>query len=123
MALMTGNTETPDETHVYKLLTGADWKAAAAMGVTCTEIDETDGYVHLSSRAQVTETARLHFAGAEGVRLLRYAVADLPPLKWEASRGGQLFPHLYGPLEVSLAEAVWQLLPGPDGQFRFPEDY
>lgn len=123
MALMTANNETPDETYVYKLLTGADWQAASGMGVTCTEIDEQDGYVHLSSRAQVAETARLHFAGAEGVRLLRFAVADLPPLEWEVSRGGQLFPHLYGPLEVSLADAVWHLLPGPDGQFRFPEEY
>ncbi len=59
--------------HVYKLLTGADWKAASAMGVTCTELDERDGYVHLSTRVQVAETARLHFAGAEGVRLLRFA--------------------------------------------------
>lgn len=119
---MTVMSETGD-IHVYKLLTGADWKAASAMGVTCTELDERDGYVHLSTRVQVAETARLHFAGAEGVRLLRFAVADLPPLKWEPSRGGQLFPHLYAPLEVSLADAVWQLLPGPDGALRLPEDY
>jgi len=112
-----------DEIHVYKLLTGQDWKAAARMGITCTALDEADGYVHLSSRAQVAETARLHFAGAEGVRLLRFAVADLPPLKWEPSRGGQLFPHLYAPLDVSMADAVWQLLAGPDGALRLPEDY
>ena len=119
---MAGMSET-DETHVYKLLTGADWQAAAGMGVTCTEVDETDGYVHLSTRTQVADTLRLHFAGAEGVRLLRFDVGDLPPLTWEPSRGGQLFPHLYGPLEVSLAEAVWQLLPGPDGALRLPEAY
>ena len=123
MAGMSAHDETPDETHVYKLLTGADWQAATGMGVTCTELDEQDGYVHLSTRAQVAETARLYFAGADGVRLLRFAVADLPPLKWEESRGGQLFPHLYAPLEVSLADAVWQLLPGPDGALRLPEDY
>jgi uncharacterized protein (DUF952 family) len=111
------------ETHVYKLLTGDDWKAAEIFGVTCAEVDEKDGYVHLSTRAQVTETARLHFAGADGVRLLRFAVADLPPLKWEPSRGGQMFPHLYAPLEVSLAEAVWHLMRGADGMLRFPEDY
>jgi uncharacterized protein (DUF952 family) len=112
-----------DEPHVYKLLTGADWQAACALGVSATELDERDGYVHLSTRRQVAETARLHFAHAEGVRLLRFAVADLPDLTWEASRGGQLFPHLYAPLEVSLAEAVWQLLPGPDGALRLPEEY
>ena len=103
------------ETHVYKLLTGADWQAASTVGVTCAEVDEKDGYVHLSTREQVTETARLHFAGAEGVRLL--------PLTWEPSRGGQMFPHLYAPLEVSLAEAVWHLMRGADGALRFPEDY
>ena len=119
MADMTETTET----HVFKLLTGSDWKAATEMGVTCAGIDVQDGYVHLSTRDQVAETARLHFAGADGVRLLRFDVADLPPLKWEPSRGGQLFPHLYAPLEISLAEAVWQLLPGPDGALRFPEDY
>ncbi len=112
-----------NETHVYKLLTGGDWKAASANGVTSAGIDETDGYVHLSTRSQVVETARLHFAGAEGVRLLRFAVADLPPLTWEESRGGQMFPHLYAPLEVSRADAVWQLLPGPDGALLFPEVY
>jgi uncharacterized protein (DUF952 family) len=111
------------ETHVYKLLTGADWQAASTVGVTCAGVDEKDGYVHLSTREQVTETARLHFAGAEGVRLLRFAVADLPPLTWEPSRGGQKFPHLYAPLEVSLAEAVWHLMRGADGSLRFPEDY
>jgi uncharacterized protein (DUF952 family) len=119
---MTGMSDT-NETHVYKLLTGADWKAASANGVTSAAIDETDGYVHLSTRSQVAGTAKLHFAGAEGVRLLRFAVADLPPLTWEASRGGQMFPHLYAPLEVSLADAVWQLLPGADGALRFPEVY
>jgi len=93
------------------------------LGVTCTALDERDGYVHLSTRAQVAETARLHFAGAEGVRLLRYAVADLPPLKWEPSRGGQMFPHLYARLEISLADAVWRLLPDASGALVLPEDY
>lgn len=112
-----------NDLYVYKLLTGADWEAASALGVTCTALDERDGYVHLSTRAQVAETARLHFAGAEGVRLLRYAVADLPPLKWEPSRGGQIFPHLYARLEISLADTVWRLLPDATGALVLPEDY
>ena len=111
------------ETHVYKLLTGDDWQAASAAGVTSVAIDQQDGYVHLSTRAQVEETARLHFASAKGIRLLRFAVADLPPLTWEPSRGGKMFPHLYAPLEVSRADAVWQLLRGADGALHFPEDY
>jgi uncharacterized protein (DUF952 family) len=105
------------------LLTGDDWQAASAAGVTSVAIDQQDGYVHLSTRTQVEETARLHFASAKGVRLLRFAVADLPPLTWEPSRGGKMFPHLYAPLEVSRADAVWQLRRGEDGALHFPEDY
>ena len=111
------------ETYVYKLLTADDWATASALGVTATEIDEADGYVHLSTRAQAAETARLHFAGRGPVRLLRFAVADLPELTWEPSRGGQLFPHLYAPLEVSLAEAAWHLMPDAAGVPRMPEEY
>ncbi|MCA8899954.1 MAG: DUF952 domain-containing protein [Hyphomonas sp.] len=111
------------ETYVYKLLTGADWATASELGVTATEIDAADGYVHLSTRAQTAETARLHFAGKGPVRLLRFAVADLPDLTWEPSRGGQMFPHLYAPLEVSLADCVWTLQPGPDGAPLMPEEY
>ncbi|MEZ5945510.1 MAG: DUF952 domain-containing protein [Hyphomonas sp.] len=111
------------ETHVYKLLTADDWKTACELGVTATGIDEADGYVHLSTRAQAAETARLHFSGKGPVRLLRFDIGDLPELTWEASRGGQMFPHLYAPLEVSLAEAVWLLVPDADGAPQMPEEY
>ena len=110
------------ETHVYKLLAAPDWAAAQAAGITATALDEGDGYVHLSTRAQVAETARLHYANKAETRLLRFAVSELPPLKWEPSRGGQLFPHLYGALEIAKAEAVWMLALDADGVPCMPED-
>ena len=111
------------ETHVYKLLTGLQWEAACAAGTTDVPIDREDGYIHFSTRAQVAETARLYFSDAPDVRLLRFSVDALPPLKWEASRGGQLFPHLYAPLEVARADAVWRLAKSADGAPLMPEDF
>jgi uncharacterized protein (DUF952 family) len=106
---------------VYKLLSEADWQAAEAGGVTMTALDIADGYVHLSTASQVTETARRYYSGAARVKLLRFDLARLGDIRWEKSRGGELFPHLYGPLEIAKAEASWWLLPGADGAPIFPE--
>ncbi|MFN7056942.1 DUF952 domain-containing protein [Hyphomonas sp.] len=107
---------------VYKLLTAAEWQEAEAIGVTATALDTADGYVHLSAAGQLAETARRHFAGKGSVRLLRFDASALDHLRWEASRNGELFPHVYGPLRVSDAElSVW-LDPGPDGVLLIPED-
>jgi len=100
---------------VYKLLSEADWAKALAGGITATDLDMTDGYVHLSTAEQVRETARRHYSGQPRVRLLRFSPEKLGEVRWEASRGGEIFPHLYGPLEITRAEAAWWLLPGPDG--------
>ena len=83
---------------VYKLLTEADWALAEASGATATALDVADGYVHLSTHAQVRETARRYFSGQVRVRLLRFDPAALGDIRWEKSRSGELFPHLYGPL-------------------------
>jgi len=110
-------------THVYKLLTPTDWAKAQADGVTATALDAADGYVHLSTRDTAAETARLHYAGQKDVRLLEFAVADLSPLKWEPSRGGTLFPHLYGALEIGRATRSWTLMQDADGVPVLPEDF
>ncbi len=109
------------ETHIYKLLTGAELEAAQASGVTDVPVDREDGYVHFSTKAQVQETADKYFKGRGVVHLVRFAVEALPPLKWEESRRGQLFPHLYGPLELKLADVTWRLAEGPDGGAVMPE--
>lgn len=103
---------------VYKLLTEEDWRAAELAGHTASAVDLADGYVHLSTRAQLGGTFEKHFAGKGRLRLLRFDSAALPPLRWEPSRGGDLFPHLYAPLEIARAEAAWWLEPGAS----LPED-
>ncbi|KCZ98758.1 hypothetical protein HPO_09388 [Hyphomonas polymorpha PS728] len=107
---------------VYKLLTEEEWRAAEAAGHTVSAIDIADGYVHLSTRAQLPETAARHFSGKGRVKLLEFESAALAPLRWEPSRGGDLFPHLYAPLEIARAQAAWWLEPGPDGALLLPED-
>ena len=83
-------------------------------------IDITDGYVHFSTATQAQETARRHFAGEDGLFLLALDAEKLgDALKWEPSRDGDLFPHLYAPLR--LADVLWaQPLPLVDGAHQFP---
>ena len=102
---------------VYKIAASADWNAAQRTGrFEGAAIDLRDGYIHLSTAAQAQDTARLHFAGQAGLVLLRIDAAALgAALKWEPSRGGALFPHLYGPLDCALVEAVTELPLGADG--------
>jgi uncharacterized protein (DUF952 family) len=104
-------------TRVYKILKRDDWAAAQRAGrFEGAAIDLADGYIHLSTAAQASETARLHFAGQAGLVLLRIDAAALGAgLKWEPSRGGQLFPHLYGPLDCALVEAATPIPLGADG--------
>lgn len=109
-------------TPVFKLLTRADWDAAEAAGYTSAAVDMADGYVHLSTAAQVKETARRHFSGQDAVKLLRFDAETLGDVRWEPSRGGDLFPHLYGALEIARAGASWWLEPAADGTLIFPED-
>ena len=100
---------------VYKLLSEADWASALAGGTTSTALDVADGYVHLSTAAQVRETAQRHYSGQPRVRLLRFQLSALGDIRWEKGPGGNLFPHLYAPLEITRADAAWWVLPGPDG--------
>lgn len=108
---------------IYKILRADEWAALQAKGETAgAPIDVIDGYVHFSTAAQAAETAAKHFAGVEGLVLLALDPDALgAALKWEPSRGGALFPHLYGPLR--LADVIWQRdLPlGPDGHL-FPSE-
>ena len=90
---------------VYKIVDAPTWQAAIEAGTFAgVEIDRRDGYIHLSTAAQAPETARLHFAGREGLLLIAFEAQDLgDALKWEPSRGGDNFPHLYGALDPRLA--------------------
>lgn len=108
---------------IYKILTAGQWDNLTARGETGgAPIDVTDGFIHFSTAKQVRETADKHFSGQEGLYLAAFDSAALgPSLTWEASRGGDLFPHLYGPLRH--VDVLWsrELPLGPDGHV-FPED-
>lgn len=108
---------------VYKILSRPVWTAACAAGVFCgAPVDRADGYIHLSTAAQVRETAAKHFAGLADLLLVGFPSEALgAELKWEPSRGGALFPHLYGSLDPALAVEVHDLPLGADGRHRFPE--
>lgn len=104
---------------IYKLLTTAEWEAAREAGVfRGSTVDLADGYVHFSTAGQVVETATRYFDGQRGLTMLgvdETALGDA--LRWEPSRGGALFPHLYAPLSVEAvvtAVALDEDLPVPD---------
>lgn len=101
----------------YKILARAEWEAARAAGrYDGSAVDLKDGFIHLSTAAQAAETARRHFAGQTGLVVVELETDDLgPALKWEPSRGGDLFPHLYGPLDPAKALSVRGAPLGEDG--------
>ena len=92
---------------IYKIFRRAEWVAFRASGDTAgAPIDLTDGYIHFSTAAQVAETAAKHFTTESDLVLLALDSSKLgPALKWEASRGGALFPHLYR--RLTAAEVLW----------------
>ena len=99
---------------IYKILPRAEWEAASAKGLfEGSTIDLKDGFIHFSAADQWAETLAKHFAGQTDLLLVAVEADALGPgLKWEASRGGALFPHLYGVLPTDLAVSV-VTLPDP----------
>lgn len=95
---------------IYKVLRAHEWRAAQAEGaVNGSPDDLRDGFIHLSTREQLAGTLDRHFAGEAELVVLEVAAERLgAALKWEASRGGALFPHLYGTLAL---DAVTRTLP------------
>jgi uncharacterized protein (DUF952 family) len=108
---------------IYKICPEALWREAERLGrFDGAPIDLADGYIHFSTAAQARETAAKHFAGQSDLLLVAIDGDKLgDALKYEVSRGGALFPHLYAPLD--LAHVLWaNPLPlGADGGHVFPE--
>jgi uncharacterized protein (DUF952 family) len=107
---------------VYKICPRALWQEAEAAGLfTGAPIDRQDGYIHFSTADQVAETAARHFAGQTDLLLVAVEVDALgDDLRYEPSRGGALFPHLYGSLSVDAVASVEDLPLGADGRHVFP---
>lgn len=102
---------------IYKILTQAEWRDALCAGAFGgSAVDRADGYIHFSTAAQAAETARRHFAGQANLLVLEIEADDLgEALVWEPSRGGDLFPHLYGDLELRRVLVEHEAPLGPDG--------
>lgn len=102
---------------IFKILARSEWTAAQAAGVyEGSAVDRADGFIHFSTAGQAQETARRHFAGQADLVVVTFEADDLgSSMRWEPSRGGELFPHLYGTLPTRLALAVAEAPLGPDG--------
>lgn len=95
---------------IYKILTPQARAQMAQSGtLTLTGVDAADGFVHFSSAAQLSETLDKHYAGVTDLVLLAIDTNGLEDLRWEASRGGDLFPHLYAPLSEAMVAQEFAL--------------
>jgi len=108
---------------LYKICGAEEWDAAQTDGVYRGSADDRrDGFIHLSTAAQVHDTARRHFGGQSDLVLVAVDEKRLgPALRYEPSRSGALFPHLYGTLDPAFARWVKPLPLGPGGEHVFPE--
>jgi uncharacterized protein (DUF952 family) len=107
---------------IYHICTRAEWEASQATGrYDGSSQDRADGFIHFSTARQVRASAAKHRAGQDGLVLLAVDPGALgDALRWERSRGGDLFPHLYGPLPLSAVLRVDDLPLGLDGAHVFP---
>jgi len=111
----------PRVSFLYKIMSKQEWEKAQAQGIyEGSEVDRRDGFIHLSAAHQVRSTVQKHFSGKTDLVLISVNEDDLgPSLKWEVSRGGDLFPHIYGPLQL---DATGEAAPLPlmNGIHQFP---
>ena len=108
---------------IYKICSASAWREAERQGVYRGSADDArDAYIHFSTAAQVAETARKHFFGQTGLFLVEVDADALgKALRWERSRNDELFPHLYGELDLGAVRAVLNLNARSDGGHDIPE--
>ena len=107
---------------VYKILSAAELNQLQRDGAfTGSPVDIADGYIHLSYRSQLAATLDKHFRNLDGLQLAAVDLSQLADtVRWEPARGGQLFPHIYGPLPIRAVVSVAPLERTPDGAFKLP---
>lgn len=111
------------DSHIFHVCRAEEWEAAEAAGrYVGSSQDQADGFIHFSGPKQLRVSVAKHRAGQDDLVLLSVDPATLgAALKWEPSRGGALFPHLYGDLSVSAVVRTDHLALGPDGSHVFPD--
>jgi uncharacterized protein (DUF952 family) len=108
---------------IYKICPASAWREAERQGVYRGSADDiSDGFIHFSTASQLAETARKHFAGQTGLFLIEVNADALgEALRWEVSRSDELFPHLYGELDLGAVIAVLDIRARSDGSHDIPE--
>ena len=108
---------------IYKICAASAWREAERQGVYRGSADDArDGFIHFSTAAQVAETARKHFSGQRALFLVEVDADALGAgLRWERSRNDELFPHLYGELDLGAVISVQDLRARADGSHDIPE--
>jgi uncharacterized protein (DUF952 family) len=108
---------------IYKICPASAWREAERQGFYRGSADDLrDGFIHFSSAAQVAETAKKHFRGQTGLFLIAVDADALgDALRWEVSRGGELFPHLYGELDLGAVTAILNMRARSDGYHDISE--
>jgi uncharacterized protein (DUF952 family) len=108
---------------IYKICPASAWREAERGGAYKGSADDArDGFIHFSTAAQVAETLRKHFFGQAGLFLVAVDADALgETLRWEPSRGGELFPHLYGEFDLGAVITIWDLHTRSDGNHDIPE--
>jgi uncharacterized protein (DUF952 family) len=107
---------------VYRVLPESEWQAALAAGeFRGSALDLRDGFIHFSTAEQVSDTLRAHYARQPGLVLLHVRLTANDAWRWEPSRAGALFPHLYAALPVAAVHQVTPLALGADGVHQLPE--
>ena len=106
---------------IYKIVSRAAFEGARGAGVfPQMPIDLKDGFIHFSTAGQLRETLQLYFAGQADVVVFAVRATDLADLRWEPSRGGQLFPHHYGELSRSVIGQTADIAVAADGSVTLP---
>jgi uncharacterized protein (DUF952 family) len=108
---------------IYKICSASAWREAERLGIFRGSTDDLrDGFIHFSTPLQLAETARKHFSGQSGLFLVAVDTDALgDSLRWEPSRNDELFPHLYGELDLGAVTAVLELRTRSDGSHDIPE--
>ena len=108
---------------IYKICSASAWREAERQGVFHGSADDLrDGFIHFSTLSQLAETARKHFFGQTGLFVIEVDADVLgDALRWEPSRSDELFPHLYGELDLGAVTAVRDLHTRSDGYHEIPE--
>ena len=108
---------------IYKICPASAWREAERQGVYRGSSDDArDGFIHFSTASQVRETARKHFFGQRGLFLIEVDADALgDALRWERSRNDELFPHLYGELDLGAVRAVLDMQARSDGTHDIPD--